>query len=61
MFHPHQFFGVVGVMSDVLTGLQSFPFQPIDDHVFVPPGCFSPEAGFFFSEKEMSSRHVLHD
>jgi hypothetical protein len=29
-FHPDHFFGVVTLMSDELTGLQSFPLQPID-------------------------------
>jgi hypothetical protein len=41
--------------------LQSFLLQPIDGHVFIPSGCFPPEACFIFSENEMSGRHVLHD
>jgi hypothetical protein len=44
-----------------LTGLQTFPLQPIDGHTLIPSGRFPPEACFFFSENEMSSRHVLHD
>jgi hypothetical protein len=55
-----QFFGVVTLLSDGLTGLQSFLLQPIDGHVFIPSGCFPPEACFIFSENEMSGRHVLH-
>jgi hypothetical protein len=39
----------------------SFPLQPIDGHVFIPSGCSPPKACFFFSENEMSARHVLHD
>jgi hypothetical protein len=61
MFHPDHFSGVVTLISDGLTGLQSFPLQPIDGHVLIPSGRFSPEACFLFSENEMSGRHVLHE
>ena len=48
-------------MSDGLTGLQSFPLQPIDGHTLRASWRLSLEPIFFLLWDEMAGSHLLHN
>ena len=59
--HPDQFFGVVALVTNMLSGVLGFPLQPIDGHTLIASWRLYLEPIFFLPSDEMAGRHLLHN
>ena len=56
----YHFLFVVALMSDMVSGVFGFPFQPFNRHPFIPSGCVSPELVLTLQAYKMSRWNLLH-